>query len=68
MRELFSDVILDLGCVAMEVRNSISLAPLHPAQHFWQWGQVLVLCSETALETALPLSHCTERLHCEATL
>ena len=55
-------------CVTMEVRSSISLAPVHPPQHLRQRGQVLLLCSETALETVLPLPQRTEQLHCEATL
>lgn len=59
VRELFRDVKLDLGCVAMEVTSSISLEPVYPPQHSWQWWQVPFLCSETALETTLPPSQCT---------
>lgn len=60
--------MLDQGCVAMEVRSWISLALLYPSQHFWQRVTGSFLCSENALETALPPSQGTERLHCEATL
>lgn len=36
VRAPFWDVTLDLRCVAMEVRGSISSAPVYLPQHFWE--------------------------------
>jgi hypothetical protein len=64
----FLDVTLDGGCVAMEVRSVISLAPMCPSQHFWQWWQVVSFVQKLLWKQPCllhnTLKDCIVRPHC----
>ena len=69
VRAPFWDVTLDLRCVAMEVRGSISSAPVYPPQHFWEQWQLLPFVLKQFYKRPCLLSrtlkdHTVLRLHC----